>query len=143
MFVKFWTQNISYKVWNVFLDAFVYSPLVQICSILRTNGALSFSLSTLYGQQNYTVCLSVFINCLYFGISLYIISSCRTVLTNQTATVPPIEKNVYLLRRKGCARFRLNFSILLHCQVKIPDEKNTRHVYLLGRNINKPLVHFY
>ena len=57
--------------------------------------------------------------------------------------MPPIGKTVYLLHRKSCARFGLNFSIFLLCQVKIPDEKNTRHVYLLGKNINKPLVYFY
>ena len=75
---------------------------------------------------------------------------CRTValrkkklLTNRRATVPPIVKIVYLLRTKSCARFGLNFSICLLCQVKIPDEINTRHVYLLGKNTNKPLVHFY
>ena len=56
--------------------------------------------------------------------------------------MPPIVKNVYLLRTKSCAWFGLNFSIFLLCQVKIPDEKNTRHLYLLGKNINKPLVHF-
>ena len=49
---------------------------------------------------------------------------------------------------KNCifiARFALNFSIFLLCQLKIPDKKNTslRHVYLLGKNINKPLVRFY
>ena len=101
----------------------LHSPLVQICSILRKIGTFSFSLSTLYGQQNYAVCLKVFINCLYFGILLYIIASYRTValrkkimLTNRRATVPPIVKNVYLLRRKSCARFGLNFSILLLCE---------------------------
>ena len=26
--------------------------------------------------------------------------------------------------------------------MKIPDEKNSKHVYLLVKNINKPLVHF-
>ena len=55
-----------------------------------------------------------------------------------------IIKTVYLLRRKGCARFGRNFSRFLLCQVKTQDEKkNTRHVYPLGENINKPLVHFY
>ena len=34
----------------------------------------------------------------------------------------------YLLRRKSCARFGLNFFLLWLCQVQIPDEKNTRHV---------------
>ena len=34
---------------------------------------------------------------------------------------------------KSCARFGLNFSIFLLCQVKIPDEMNTNHVYLLGK----------
>ena len=29
------------------------------------------------------------------------------------ATVPPIVKTVYLLRTKSCARFGLNFSIIL------------------------------
>ena len=58
-------------------------------------------------------------------------------------TVLPIVKTVYLLRTKSCARFGLNFSIFLLCQVKIPDEKNSKHVHLLGKNINKPLVHFY
>ena len=60
---------------------------------------------------------------------------------------PSIVKTVYmyLLRRKSCTRVGLNFFIILLCQVKfkILDEKNTRHVYLLGKNINKPLVHFY
>ena len=106
--VKLETRNISYGVWNLFLDLDLF---------------YSFSLSTLYGQQNCAVCLSVFINCLYFGILLYIIAVYRTVLTNQTDTVPPIEKNVYLLRKKICARFGLNFSILLLCQMKIQDEK--------------------
>ena len=76
--------------------------------------------------------------------------SCRTValrkkilLTDRRATVQPIVKTVYLLRTKSCAQFGLNFSIFLLCQVKIPDEINTRHVYLLGKNINKPLDHFY
>ena len=35
----------------------------------------------------------------------------------------PTVKTVYLLRRQSCARFGLNFSIFLHCHVKIPDEK--------------------
>ena len=65
------------------------------------------------------------------------------MLTDRRATVPPIVKTVYLLRTKSCARFGLNFSIFLPCQVKIPDEKHTRHLYLLGKNINKPQVHFY
>ena len=51
-------------------------------------------------------------------------------LTDRRATVPPIVKTVCLLRRKSCARLGLNFSIFLQFQVKIPDEKNTRHVYL-------------
>ena len=51
--------------------------------------------------------------------------------------MPPIVKTVYLLRNKSCAWFGLNFSIFLLCQVKIPDEKNTRYVYLLGKNIKK------
>ena len=62
--------------------------------------------------------------------------SCRTVeilLTDRRATVPPIVKTVYLLCTKSCARFGHNFSIFLLCQVKIPDEKNTRHVNLLGK----------
>ena len=33
--------------------------------------------------------------------------------------------------------------LFLLCQEKIPDEKNTRDLYLLGKNINKPLVCFY
>ena len=53
----------------------------------------------------------------------------------------PIVKTVYLLRRKSCARFELNFSIILLCQVKIPDENNIRCVDLLGKNTKKPLVH--
>ena len=57
--------------------------------------------------------------------------------------MPTIVKTEYLLRRKSFARFGLNFSIFLLCQIKIPDEKNTKHVYLLGKNINKPLAHFY
>ena len=76
--------------------------------------------------------------------------SCRTValrknflLTDRRATVPPTVKTVYLLLTKSCAQCGLNFSIFLLCQVKIPDEKKNWHVYLLGKNINKPLVHFY
>ena len=34
------------------------------------------------------------------------------------------------------------FSIFLLCQVKIPDKKNTTCLSF-GKNINKPLVHFY
>ena len=86
---------------------------------------------------------------IYYGIIIERIS-CRTValrknflLTDRRATVPPIVKTVYLLRTKNCARFGLNFSIFLLCQVKIPDEINTRHVYLWGKNINRPLDHFY
>ena len=67
----------------------------------------------------------------------------KFVLTDRRATVSPIVKTVYLLRTKSCERFGLNFSIILLCQVKIPDEKNSKHVYLLVKNINKPLVHFY
>ena len=33
----------------------------------------------------------------------------------------------HLLRRKSCAWFGLHFSIYLLCQVKILDEKTTRH----------------
>ena len=51
--------------------------------------------------------------------------------------MPPIVKTVYLLRRKSCTRFGLDFSIFLLCHVKTSDEKSTRHVYLLGKNINK------
>ena len=66
------------------------------------------------------------------------------LLTDWRATVPLIVKTVYLLRRKSCAWFNgLNFSIFLLCRVKTSDEKNTKHVYLLGKNINKSLVHFY
>ena len=71
-------------------------------------------------------------------------------LTNGSCRTVALWKNfcwltgeLHLLRRKSCARFRLNFDIFLLCQVEIPDEKNTRNVYLFGKNINKPLVHFY
>ena len=47
--------------------------------------------------------------------------------------MPPIVKTVYLLCTKSCARFGLNFSIILLCQVKIPDEQNSIHVYLFGK----------
>ena len=67
----------------------------------------------------------------------------KFLLTDRRATVPPIVKTVYLLRRKSCAWFGLNFYKCLLCQVKIPDEKNTRHVYLWGKHVNIPLVHFY
>ena len=68
-------------------------------------------------------------------------ANCRTVvlrtffcwLTDQIATVPIIVKNVYLLLTKSCTWLGLNFSIFLLCQVKIPDEKNNRHVYPLGK----------
>ena len=55
------------------------------------------------------------------------------------------SKNVYLfnlLHRKSCARFGLNFSIFLLCE-NPRWKKNPVHVNLLGKNINKPLVHFY
>ena len=129
---------------------FLHCPLVQICSILRTNGTFSFSLSTLYGHQNYAVCLSVFINCLYFGILLYIIASQRTVALwkkyfdcPESYSATHSKNNVSLLRRKSCAWFELNYSILSLCQGKIQDEKSTRYVHLLGTNINKPLDHFH
>ena len=48
----------------------------------------------------------------------------------------PIVETVYLLCRKSCAWFQYI------CQVKNPDEKNTRYVNLMGNNINKPLVHW-
>ena len=48
----------------------------------------------------------------------------------------PIVETVYLLCRKSCAWFQYI------CQVKNPDEKNTRYVNLLGNNINKLLVHW-
>ena len=54
-------------------------------------------------------------------------------LTDRRATVPPIVKTVYLLHRKSCTRFGLNFSLFLLCQMKIPNEKNSRHVYLLRK----------
>ena len=53
--------------------------------------------------------------------------------TAELSTVPPIVKTVYLLRSKGCTRFGLDFLMYLLCQVKNPDEINTRHVYLLGK----------
>ena len=56
--------------------------------------------------------------------------------------VPSIVKNVYLLRRKSCARFGLDFSLYLLCQVKNPHETNTRHVYLFKKNIVKPQIAF-
>ena len=59
----------------------------------------------------------------------------KFLLTDWRATVPPLVKTVYLLRTKSGTRFGLNFSIFLLCQVKIPDEKNTTHVHLLGKNI--------
>ena len=43
----------------------------------------------------------------------------------------PIVKTVYLLRLISCARFKLNCSIFLLCEMKTSDEKNTRFVYLL------------
>ena len=46
--------------------------------------------------------------------------------------MPPIVKTVYFLCRKSSTQFGLNFSVFLLCKVKILDEKNTRHVYLLG-----------
>ena len=69
-------------------------------------------------------------------------SSCKSValrslkvgMGDQRATVPPIVKTAYLMRRKSCARFRLHFSRYLLCQVKKkPDKINTRHVKLLEK----------
>ena len=54
--------------------------------------------------------------------------------------MPPIVKTVYYAE-KAAHGLDFNFSIFLLFQVKIPDEKNTRHVYLLGENMN--IVHFY
>ena len=50
--------------------------------------------------------------------------------------MPPIVKTVYLLRRKSCAQFGLNFSTILLCQVEILDGKNTTYFYLLGKKIS-------
>ena len=57
--------------------------------------------------------------------------------------MPPIVKTVYYCAEKVAHGLDLNFSIFLLCQVKIQDEINSKHVYLFGKNINKPLVHFY
>ena len=56
---------------------------------------------------------------------------------DRKAVVPSIVKSVYLLRTKSCARFGLDFSILLLCQVENPDKINTRNVYLLVKNIKE------
>ena len=59
------------------------------------------------------------------------------LLTDRRATVPPIVKTVY------CAEKVAHGSDLISpqlCQVKNLDGKNIRHVYLLGKNVNKPLV---
>ena len=56
---------------------------------------------------------------------------------------------IFIALKKLCtvwtefAKFANYFSIFLLCQIKIPDEQNTRCVYVLGKNINKPLVHSY
>ena len=46
---------------------------------------------------------------------------------DRRATLPLIVKTVYLLRRKNCPRFGLDFSIFLLCQVTNPNEIKTRH----------------
>lgn len=38
--------------------------------------------------------------------------------SGELCTVPPVGKTVYLLRKKRCTRFGLNFSIFLLCQLK-------------------------
>ena len=68
-------------------------------------------------------------------------SSCRSValrslkvgMGDRRATVPPIVKTAYLMRRKSCARFGLHFSRYLLCQVKKTDKINTRHIKLLEK----------
>ena len=48
--------------------------------------------------------------------------------------MPQIVKTVYLLRTKSCARFGLNFSLFLLCQVKIPaDEKKYYTCLSIGK----------
>ena len=55
------------------------------------------------------------------------------MLTDQKATVPPIVKTVYLLRRKSCAQFGLNFSnrhiFTLSGENPTADEKNTQQLF--------------
>ena len=64
----------------------------------------------------YTIGDSLKLKKIYIMSTLLKIFSRRTValrenilLTDRRATVPPIVKTVYLLRRKSCARFKLNF----------------------------------
>ena len=71
---------------------------------------------------------------------------CRYVLVgmgDRRPTLPPVVKTAYLLHRKSCARFGFNFSLVLLRQVINSDEKDTRHVYLLEKYMNKSLVNFY
>ena len=105
---------------------------------LRYETNIHFNMG-IFQPDTYGICITI----------KFVRYSCRTpenfLLTDRRATVPPIVKTVYISHRKSCAQFGLNFSIFLLCQMKIPDEKNTRHVFLLGKNIYKvykPLVYF-
>ena len=70
-------------------------------------------------------------------------SSWRTVaLRNLFVVVDRPESYSATHSKNFIFKFGLHFSIFSLCQVKIPDEKNATHVYLLGKNVNKPLVHF-
>ena len=92
---------------------------------LRYETNIHFNMG-IFQPDTYGICITI----------KFVRYSCRTpdfLLTDRRATVPPIVKTVYILRRKSCAQFGLNFSIFLLCQMKIPDKKNTRHVYLLGK----------
>ena len=119
---------------------YVYSNNNQGRGYLNCKFPHAFRLDFPVVYQSYCILLE--------SCSIMSLTCCGTVtlrnffLTDRRASLPLKAKTVYLLRRKSFTWFGLNFSIFSSCQVEIPDEKAHRHVYLLGKNINKPLVLF-
>ena len=66
--------------------------------------------------------------------------SCRTVALRRFSATH--SKNCIFIAQKKLRRVSTSFYFYF-VREKIPDVKNTRHVYLLGKNINNCLVHFY
>ena len=87
---------------------YIILPLVELLPQWRRGRVFAITLVAL--------CV-ILISCIIYynsGVMYYI--SLRTIalriffMTDRNATVPPLVKTVYFLRRKSCTRFGLNFS---------------------------------
>ena len=124
--VKFCTRNVSYEVWNLYLVVFVcIVHLFRFVLLVERMSRFQFH------YQHYTVNritpYAFQYSFRYFTLYYRQLQNCsspeKIMLTNSRATVPTIVKTVHLLRRKRCARFELNFSILLLVRWKSQTKK--------------------